>query len=361
MLLPYNWKLWDGSRHGFTRVDRGYEQDPVEISIVPESVKPVSTKYATAVLKATGGLSPHYMHKNNLGLAPFAFAWSESPEPPPLGESFFKGHRFASADWYLAGEVVDGQSCTSDKLDVDEAVRHILGSVDLLATGPGTTAREQAIKEYVGSKRLELGKTYYFHVFRCGGNALFTTAGFHTGDAKASGELTEPVNFVRSAIVTSAPITMPSSATTFVVSFNTNGGSSIRSYLITLDQTCPKPPDPTKDGFTFAGWYCDADFQVPFNFHTPITREYSLYSQWKSQGPEKYIVEFSTYEGSYVTPQLVARGEKATVPTKPTKQGYAFRQWCSDPEGLIPFDFDAGIHRPTRIYAWWDLLLEADG
>ncbi len=42
-----------------------------------------------------------------------------------------------------------------------------------------------------------------------------------------------------------------------------------------------KPEDPTKAGYTFAGWYADDRFLYPYDFGTPVTKNTTLYAKWE--------------------------------------------------------------------------------
>ena len=222
MNLPYNYTLWNGSHVDFSKtfaVDLGWKQEPVRLSYSVESLKAVSPKYATIVLHAEGGLDGGAQHKNNLGLAPFVFAWSETAEPPTREFTSFGGFSFKTLDWFIAGKVCShcGSSLVADTLDVDAAISRMLGAVDINDDGLEEmekigwtdTPREKAMKEYIATKRLHPGKSYYFHAYRLGGNGLFDSSGFHPGAIAANGEKTESASFINSDIVTIGPIKMP--------------------------------------------------------------------------------------------------------------------------------------------------------
>ena len=54
----------------------------------------------------------------------------------------------------------------------------------------------------------------------------------------------------------------------YTVTFNTNGGTAVSPQIIKTGEHAQKPEDPTKDSYTFAGWYKDAGLTTPFNFAT---------------------------------------------------------------------------------------------
>ncbi|MBQ6781104.1 MAG: bacterial Ig-like domain-containing protein [Treponema sp.] len=53
-----------------------------------------------------------------------------------------------------------------------------------------------------------------------------------------------------------------------------------------------KPADPTKGGFTFAGWYADSALTTAFSFDTVITAATTLYAKW-----EKSAADFTVANG----------------------------------------------------------------
>ena len=62
------------------------------------------------------------------------------------------------------------------------------------------------------------------------------------------------------------------------VTFETNGGSVIDSVVV--KGTVSKPANPTKDGYTFAGWYSNAELTTAYDFSTAVTEDITLYAKW---------------------------------------------------------------------------------
>ena len=73
----------------------------------------------------------------------------------------------------------------------------------------------------------------------------------------------------------------------FTVSFDSNGGTSVAEQIITKDEKVSEPSNPTKEGYTFDGWYLD---DVKYDFSTPVTKDITLRAKWVTKGssePEK--------------------------------------------------------------------------
>lgn len=69
---------------------------------------------------------------------------------------------------------------------------------------------------------------------------------------------------------------------TFTVSYVSNGGNSIPSQTIDYNGTATAPVVPTRDGYTFTGWYSDAAFNSVYSFSTQVTGATTLYARWES-------------------------------------------------------------------------------
>lgn len=138
----------------------------------------------------------------------------------------------------------------------------------------------------------------------------------------------------------------------FTVTFDTDGGTTIESQQVEKGKMARKPaPDPTKDGYTFVEWQLDG---VIFNFETTaIEKDITLKAVW-SENPapavEKFTVTFDSDGGSAVASQEIVKGQKATEPAAPTKDGYTFVEWQLDG---VRFDFDTAITGNITLKAVW--------
>ena len=63
------------------------------------------------------------------------------------------------------------------------------------------------------------------------------------------------------------------------VSFETGEGSKV-DFQTTADGKLVKPADPTRDGYTFGGWYTDESCTQAYDFGTPVTADLTLYAKW---------------------------------------------------------------------------------
>ncbi len=63
------------------------------------------------------------------------------------------------------------------------------------------------------------------------------------------------------------------------VSFETGEGSKV-DFQTTADGKLVKPADPTRDGYTFGGWYTDEACTQAYDFSAPVTADLTLYAKW---------------------------------------------------------------------------------
>ena len=67
----------------------------------------------------------------------------------------------------------------------------------------------------------------------------------------------------------------------WTVAFNSNGGSACDTkFVATADGKLVKPADPTRDGYTFGGWFTDEACVQAYDFSTSVTADLTLYAKW---------------------------------------------------------------------------------
>ncbi len=143
----------------------------------------------------------------------------------------------------------------------------------------------------------------------------------------------------------------------YTVTFESNGGSAVQSIAdVANDSVINEPAAPTKEGFTFEGWYKDVGLTEKFEFSTDkITANTTLYAKWTANAVvTEYTVSFNLDGGTGDAPsQKIKKGEKATKPADPTKEGSTFKGWFN---GNVEFDFaNTPITGDVALKAVWDV------
>ena len=152
-------------------------------------------------------------------------------------------------------------------------------------------------------------------------------------------------------VVATKEYTIPKQGT-YIVTFETNGGSAVASQTIVDNGTATTPTAPTKTGYTFAGWYTDAGCTNSYDFLAAVTENITLYAKWTIN---TYTVTFNTDGGSAVDSQTVNYNSTATTPTAPTKTGYTFAGWYTDAGCTNSYDFLAAVTENITLYAKWTI------
>lgn len=67
----------------------------------------------------------------------------------------------------------------------------------------------------------------------------------------------------------------------FTVRFDPQGGSAVAAVTVPYNSIITAPTAPTRKGYTFGGWYKDADCKNAWNFATDkVTADITLYAKW---------------------------------------------------------------------------------
>lgn len=117
----------------------------------------------------------------------------------------------------------------------------------------------------------------------------------------------------------------------YTVTFQSEGGSEVASQ-IRANTPAARPADPTKEGYTFIGWY---NGESEWDFETPVTADLTLTAKWQIN---RYTITFDTAGGSEVPSITQDYGTAITAPANPTKTGYTFAGW----DKTIPTTMPAG-------------------
>ena len=137
----------------------------------------------------------------------------------------------------------------------------------------------------------------------------------------------------------------------YTVTFESNGGSPVEPQTIADGSKVTQPADPTRDGYTFDGWYSDASLTTAWIFDSDtVSKDMTLYAKWKVN---EYTVTFASNDGSAVNTQTITYGGKVSEPTAPTREGYTFAGWYSDEALTQLWDFDTVITGNITLYAKW--------
>ena len=139
---------------------------------------------------------------------------------------------------------------------------------------------------------------------------------------------------------------------TYVLNGGSNSDTNPTDFSIEYEGTLYNP---TRDWYTFKGWYSDADFTTPITkIDTTVEGDVTLYAKW----------EVKTYSVTYVldggtnsdkNPSSFSLGTDGTL-YDPTRAWYTFKGWYSDAEYSVPVtNIDTTVEGNVTVYAKWEL------
>ena len=138
-----------------------------------------------------------------------------------------------------------------------------------------------------------------------------------------------------------------------VTFFNSNGGTAVGSQTIDHGGKATKPADPTKTGYTFAGWYTEAECTNIFDFNTPITSPTTIYAKWNAN---QYTIKFLKQWGDGGTETATVHFNNNDFSVNPiivpTRNGYTFGGYYTAESGAGTQLIDvsgAWLNAPTYI------------
>lgn len=174
-----------------------------------------------------------------------------------------------------------------------------------------------------------------------------------------------------------APVTLYAQwAVAHKVTFDSTGGSAVDTQLVGDGEKASAPANPTRTGYTFAGWRTDATGGAAYDFNaTPVTGDVTLYAEW-TRTSHQWTIKFdlnggAAPEGKEATKlyadQKVYDGDPLISPTVdqtnvPVLEGYEFQGWSTVrndalAKSVLSFDENGKslmpIDRDGTVYALW--------
>jgi uncharacterized repeat protein (TIGR02543 family) len=151
-------------------------------------------------------------------------------------------------------------------------------------------------------------------------------------------------------------------ASSYEVTWNANGGSpSIAKTTVTYDASYVLPAEPTRVGYTFAGWFTASSggTEITGSTTVKITQATTYFAHWSANS---YQVTWNAAGGEPASQtNSVSYMGTYTEPTEPTKVGYAFSGWYNAEGIKIYFTgesqtvYSAASPGPHTITAQWTI------
>ena len=154
-------------------------------------------------------------------------------------------------------------------------------------------------------------------------------------------------------------------------------GNETMQGVADSDGMLRQPPAPTREGYTFAGWYWHADLSQftdeqkeadKVDFSKPVEKSAPVFAQWiKNQEQNEINVTYVANGGQFADGQEVQQGLTDSEgfmrqPMTPTREGYTFAGWywhadysnyTEEQKEADKVDFSKPLDRDGVMYAQW--------
>ena len=134
------------------------------------------------------------------------------------------------------------------------------------------------------------------------------------------------------------------------VKFDLDGGVADEGFIESVTVKYGKTismPTPTRDNYTFMGWYADGEL---YTSTTAITKDVVLKAEWSFN--ETYKITYNTNgKGENIPADFVKLGTLPQIPTAPQVEGYVFAGWYLDEALTERYYFDYALDADTTLHA----------
>jgi uncharacterized repeat protein (TIGR02543 family) len=166
----------------------------------------------------------------------------------------------------------------------------------------------------------------------------------------------DPWDFANDTVSSDMTLTAQWTINSYTVTFDSQGGSAVDPQTVNHGGLVSEPSEPTKEGYTFVGWFNGIE---SWDFaNDTVTSDVTLSAQWSINS---YTVTFDSQGGSAIDPQTVNYGGLVSEPSYPTKTGFIFGGWYKEIEITNAWDFDNDtVTSDVTLFAKWDVAMEAN-
>ena len=133
----------------------------------------------------------------------------------------------------------------------------------------------------------------------------------------------------------------------YTVTLDPANGEDEIIYNVDWNTVVPETADPTREGYTFLGWF-DLEGNA-FDLNAAITADAQAVAQWA----KKPSVTFKPENGTADTKVVIDYNTTVSEPADPSKEGYYFTGWYANGE---LFDFNEAVTEDVVLVAKWEMI-----
>ncbi len=141
-----------------------------------------------------------------------------------------------------------------------------------------------------------------------------------------------------------------SGASSFVVTFDANGGVGGATRSVRAGDSLDTLPTVTRENYTFLGWFTKADGGMQVTASTVVTADATYYARW---AVKTYTVTFNANGGAGGSAVSRQHGSVLGTLPEPTREGYTFLGWFSAASGGTQVTASMVVTADATYYAHW--------
>jgi len=135
----------------------------------------------------------------------------------------------------------------------------------------------------------------------------------------------------------------------YVITFDTDGGSKITSIEVKDDEIVKLPDAPVKEGYKFVGWTNEEGKLITKG--TKVNEDLTLKAEWISNDAKVVTIKFDTDDDTIIDDIIVEQGKVILLPTDPIRDGYKFVGWLNENNNFITKEMI--IKNNIKLKAMW--------
>ena len=139
------------------------------------------------------------------------------------------------------------------------------------------------------------------------------------------------------------------------VSFESFGGTQFDSFMCDYNAyiNLGSYYNPAKDGCNFVGWFLDMELTTPLENYRMPAEDIVLYAKYE---PKRNSISFISNGGTNVDTIIQDAGTDVTAPADPTRFGYTFKGWFTEPSLINQYTFSTMPNSGIVLYAKWEII-----
>jgi len=175
----------------------------------------------------------------------------------------------------------------------------------------------------------------------------YTFEGWYTGTTVNDGKFTSVTPVTKTITL----IARWKADTQYRLTYVTNGGNGLSPEYFDFDEVITELPTPVKAGFTFEGWYLDAELSSRVGYPLTLTQNIEIYAKWSTA---YYYINFHTGCSATVDALHNVSGTSYDAFTAPENPEHSFMGWYLDSGFTQAVTYPFVPTSDVDLFAKWD-------